>query len=139
MTNQPTVGEIMNPSVISCRVETSLREAIDQLQEHRIHALVVVDGPGSLAGVFSQTDALRAWSEGRDYERAMERPVSDFMTNEVITCMAHFDINRAASLLTNHKIHRLVVVEERNDGRVWPIGVLSQTDLVRKMGQQDEE
>jgi CBS domain-containing protein len=138
MTNQPTVGEIMNPSVISCRVETSLREAIDLLQQHRIHALVVVDGPGSLAGVFSQTDALRAWSEGRDYERAMERPVGDFMSNEVVTCMPHFDINRAANLLTNHKIHRLVVVEERNDGRVWPIGVLSQTDLVRKMGQQSE-
>jgi CBS domain-containing protein len=137
-TVQPSVGEMMNPQVIACRAETSLREAIDLLQQHRIHALVVLEGPGSLAGVFSQTDALRAWSEGRDYERAMERPVADFMTRSVVTCMAHIELSRAAKLLTANKIHRLVVVEERNDGRVWPIGVLSQTDLVRKMGEQSE-
>lgn len=136
MTTQITVGDVMNPDVIACRVETSLRESIDMLRTHRIHALVIVDGSGWLAGVFSQTDALRAWSEGRDYDRAMERPVEDFMTRDVITCMPHVDITRAAKLLTTHKIHRLVVVEERNDGRVWPIGVLSQTDLVRKMGEQ---
>ncbi|HYF65222.1 MAG TPA: CBS domain-containing protein [Herpetosiphonaceae bacterium] len=135
MTAQISVGEIMNGNVIACPAETGLREAIEQLQEHRIHALVVVDGPGFLAGVFSQTDALRAWSEGRDYDRAMERPVADFMTRDVVTCMAHVDVGRAAKLLTQHKIHRLVVVEERNDGRVWPIGVLSQTDIVRKMGE----
>jgi len=135
MTAQISVGEIMNGNVISCRAETGLREAIDLLQEHRIHALVVVDGPGQLAGVFSQTDALRAWSEGRDYDRAMERPVADFMTRDVVTCMSHVDVARAAKLLTQHKVHRLVVVEERNDGRVWPIGVLSQTDIVRKMGE----
>ncbi len=134
MSDHPTtVGEIMNPHVISCTSDTTLREAIDMLQQHRIHALVVVEGPGYLAGVFSQTDALRAWRQGLDYEQSMASPVGEFMTKSVITCMSHVDMTRAASMLTEHKIHRLVVVEERNDGRVWPVGVISQTDIVRQL------
>lgn len=133
MTTQATVGEIMNPDVISCTADTSLSEAIDMLQQHRIHGLVVVQDPGYLAGVFSQTDALRAWREGHDYETSMQRPVSDFMTKDVITCEANTDVIGAAQLLTQHKIHRLVVVEQRSDGQTWPIGVLSQTDIVRKL------
>jgi len=136
MTAQLTVGDTMNAEVISCRTETSLREAITLLQGNRIQALVVVDGPGSLAGVFSQTDALGAWSRGLDYERSMDSPVGEFMTRDVITCMPHVDLSRAANLLTSNRIHRLVVVEERNDGRVWPIGVLSRTYIVRKLGEE---
>lgn len=136
MTAQSTAGDTMNPHVIGCSADTPLREAIELLQKHRIHALVVTDGPGALAGVFSQTDALRAWSQGREYEQSMSQPVSEFMTRDVVTCMPHMDLVRAAQLLTKHKIHRLVVVEERNDGRVWPVGVLSQTDLVRKLSEE---
>ena len=128
-----TVSEIMNPHVISCPSDTPMREAIDLLLHHRIHALVVVEGPGYLAGVFSQTDALRAWRQGLDYEQSMNSPVGEFMTKSVVTCMAHLDMTRAAKLLTDHKIHRLIVVEERNDGRIWPVGVLSQTDIVRQL------
>ena len=136
MTAQSTAGDSMNSNVIGCTTETSLREAIELLQKHRIHALVVTDAPGALAGVFSQTDALRAWSQGIAYDRAMDQPVSEFMTRDVITCMPHTDLVKAAQILTKHKIHRLVVVEERNDGRVWPVGVLSQTDLVRKLSEE---
>ena len=136
MTAQRVVGDIMNHSVISCSAATPLQEAIDLLQNERIHALVVVDGPGYLAGIFSQTDALRAWRAGSDYQGSMEQPVGEVMTRSVVTCMAHIDVSRAARMLTQHKIHRLVVVEERNDGRVWPIGVLSQTDIVRELGEE---
>ena len=128
-----TVGDIMNPYVISCTSDTTMRDVIDKLQQHRIHALVVVEEPGYLVGIFSQTDALRAWREGKDYEESMSNPVGNYMTKSVVTCMSHFDVTKAASLLTEHKIHRLVVVEERNDGRVWPVGVLSQTDIVRQL------
>ena len=114
----------------------------------RLAALLLALALGGCGLFPGDVDETRGWSaarlysearqnlEGRDYERAMQRPVADFMTRSVVTCMAHVELARAAKLLTNHKIHRLVVVEERNDGRVWPVGVLSQTDLVRNMGEQ---
>jgi CBS domain-containing protein len=125
------VSDIMHEGVIAVPAETSVHEAIALMQQHRIHAVVVVDGPGYLAGIVSQTDCLRAWREGSTYEQVMNGPVSEIMTRSVVTCMPGMDLERAIKLLNRNRIHRLVVVEERNDGRFWPVGILSMTDIVR--------
>ncbi len=125
------VSDVMHHGVISCRIESTVEEAIEAMQSARIHALVVVDGPGLLAGIVSQTDCLRAWSNGLTYEAAMQGPVSTIMTRSVVTCMPGMELSRAIKLLNKHKIQRLVVVEERNDGRFWPVGILSMSDIVR--------
>lgn len=128
------VSDVMHHGVIACPVETSVEDAIALMQSNRIHALVVVDGPGYLAGIVSQTDLLRAWQGGSSYEGVMRGPVSEVMTRSVVTCMPEMELDRAVQLLNRHRIHRLVVVEERNDGRFWPVGILSMSDLVRTMG-----
>ena len=127
------VRDVMHEGVISCPIETTVAEALDLMQSNRIHAVAVVDGPGYLAGIASQTDLLRAWKEGSSFEDVMSGPVSAIMTESVVTCMPGMELERAIKLLNSHRIHRLIVVEERNDGRFWPIGVLSLTDLVRSM------
>ena len=127
------VQDVMHSGVISCPSETPVEEAIHLMQSNRIHALVVVEGPGYLAGVVSQTDLLRAWQDGSHYEQTMRGPVSQVMTTSVVSCMPDMELGRAIKLLNRHHIQRLVVVEERNDGRFWPIGILSLSDLVRAM------
>jgi CBS domain-containing protein len=125
------VGDIMHQGTVSVPAETSVAEAIALMQQHRIHAIVVVDGPGYLAGIISQTDCLRAWGAGSDYHEVMRGPVSAVMTRSVVTCMPDMQLERAIRLINRNHIHRLVVVEERNDGRFWPVGVLSMSDIVR--------
>jgi CBS-domain-containing membrane protein len=132
------VRDVMHIGVISCRVETSVSEAMHLMQTNRIHALVVVDGGGWMAGIVSQTDLLKAWETGSSYEEVMQGAVGNVMTTSVITCMPNMELNRAIRLLNRHRIHRLVVVEERNDGRFWPIGILSLTDLVLAMEADGE-
>ncbi|HWQ12768.1 MAG TPA: CBS domain-containing protein [Roseiflexaceae bacterium] len=129
------VRDVMHAGVISCPSETPVEEALRVMQANRIHALVVVDGPGYLAGIVSQTDLLRAWQDGSTYEKVMRGPVSTIMTASVVSCMPDMELGRAIKLLNRHRIHRLVVVEERNDGRFWPVGILSMTDLVRAMDE----
>jgi CBS domain-containing protein len=127
------VRDVMHYGVISCPSETPVDEAMRLMQTHRIHALVVVDGPGYLAGIVSQTDLLKAWQDGSTYEQVIHGPVGNVMTKSVVSCMPDMDLGRAIKLLNRNHIHRLVVVEERNDGRFWPVGILSMTDLVRDM------
>jgi crotonyl-CoA carboxylase/reductase len=129
------VRDIMHHGVISCPAETSVEEAVHTMQERRIHAIVVVDGPGYLAGIVSQTDLMTAWQDGSTYEKVMHGPVSEVMTKSVVSCMPEMDLDRAIKLLNRNHIHRLVVVEERNDGRFWPVGILSMTDIVRFLEQ----
>jgi crotonyl-CoA carboxylase/reductase len=127
------VRDIMHEGVISCPAETPVEEAVRTMSERRIHAIVVVDGPGYLAGIVSQTDLMGAWQDGSTYEKIMHGPVGDVMTRSVVSCMPEMELDRAIKLLNRNHIHRLVVVEERNDGRFWPVGILSMTDIVRHL------
>jgi CBS domain-containing protein len=106
------------------------------MSERRIHAIVVIDGPGYLAGIVSQTDLMSAWQDGSNYQKVMHSSVGDVMTRSVVSCMPDMELDRAIKMLNRNQIHRLVVVEERNDGRFWPVGILSMTDIVRYLENQ---
>ncbi len=138
------VSEVMNPSVISISDEASLGEAMELMDKHRISALVVVDHSGHMVGVITQTDILRAWSEGSDYTTLMRSPLSQYMTRDVLSCASHKPLDYAMQLLNQHQIRRLVVVETLDGGRfvtdrMRPVGILSQTDIVRALVSQRDE
>ena len=143
-----SVADVMNTSVITVSEEASLREALSLMHDNQISALVVVDHSGYMVGVISQTDLLRAWQEGSDYAALENTPVGKYMTRDVISCAPHRSLDYAMQLLDQHQIRRLVVVETRDGGRfvtdrMKPVGILSQTDIVRALvgqfGQNQSE
>lgn len=132
------VSDVMNTSVITISEEAPLSEAIDTLRNKRISALVVVGHSGHMVGVISQTDLLRAWQASTDNPEVMQSAVNSYMTRDVISCAPHKSLDYAMRLLNKHKIHRLVVVETHDGGRfvsdrMMPVGILSQTDIVRSL------
>ncbi len=139
------VADVMNSSVISVSDEASLDEAINTMHNNRISALVVTDHSGHMVGLISQTDLLRAWQEGKA-SNLSEQTVGQYMTRDVISCAPHKPLTYAIELLNQHRVHRLVVVETHDGGRfvtdrMMPIGILSQTDIVRALigqGSTDE-
>jgi acetoin utilization protein AcuB len=54
------VGEIMTHAPETATAETPLAEAADRMADRRIGCLPVVDDDGRLAGILTETDALRA-------------------------------------------------------------------------------
>lgn len=54
------VRDLMTPEPETVRAETPLAEAADRMADRRVGCLPVVDERGRLAGLFSETDALRA-------------------------------------------------------------------------------
>jgi CBS domain-containing protein len=132
------VADAMNANVISISEEASLSDAIEQLRQNKISALVVVDHSGHMVGVISQTDLLRAWKESSGSSSVMHSPVSQYMTRDVVSVAPHKTLDYAMRTLNEHHIHRLVVVETRDGGRfvtdrMMPVGILSQTDIVRAL------
>jgi CBS domain-containing protein len=139
------VADVMNPSVISVSDEATLEEAIEKMRANRISALVVTDHSGHMVGVISQTDLIRAWQEGAKAD-SINQSVSQYMTRDVISCAPHKPLSYAMHVLNQHRIHRLVVVETHDGGRfvtdrMIPVGILSQTDIVRALAKdvQPEE
>ena len=132
-----TVGDLMAVDPIVVRANASLSEAASLLDHHHVHGLPVVDGSGSLVGVLSQTDLIRARATEYLWANWPGLAVRHLMTSPAITVTRSTPIPLAAATMEKHHIHRLVVVAD--DDAQLPIGVLSTTDLVHSIVEATEE
>jgi CBS domain-containing protein len=125
-----TVGEVMHTGVITCSLGTSIPEVARLMTQHDISTIPVVDEGGHLAGIITRTDlvTLRAYE---DYWREMK--AMNVMVSVVATITADKTVAEASKLMTDQKIHRLIVVDIDEKMHARPIGVISQTDVVRDM------
>ena len=132
-----TVGDLMAVDPIVVRANASLSEAAALLDHHHVHGLPVVDGSGSLVGVVSQTDLIRARATEYLWANWPGLAVRHLMTSPAITVTRSTPIPLAAATMEKHHIHRLVVVAD--DDEQLPIGVLSTTDLVHSIVEATED
>lgn len=123
------VRDVMHRKVISCRVDTPLKEVAGRLDSEGINALVVVDETGDLSGIVSQTDLVKAWDG--EWENMV---AEDVMTSDVVTIVGDIPVLAAVELMVDNQIHRVVITQGGLAPR-RPVGVLSMTDVVREMAQ----
>jgi CBS domain-containing protein len=123
-----TVGDLMALDPIVIRANASLDDAAELLDRNHISGLPVVDGSGSLVGVVSQTDLVRARSTQYLWANWPGLAVRHLMTSPAVTVHRSTPLVIAAARMERQHIHRLVVVAD--DDETLPIGILSMTDLV---------
>jgi CBS-domain-containing membrane protein len=123
------VRDVMHRKVISCRVDTPLKDVARRMDAERINALVVVDEGGDLAGVVSQTDLVKV--SDQDWEKMV---AEDVMTVDVVTIVADIPVLAAVELMVDNQVHRLVITQGGLAPR-RPVGVLSMTDVIREMAK----
>jgi CBS domain-containing protein len=121
-----------NPIVI--RADASLTDAAALMDEHHVHGVPVVDHDGTLVGVLSQTDLIRARSTEYLWSNWPGLAVRHLMTSPAMTVHRSTPLIVAARKMEQHQIHRLVVVEDGDD--TSPIGVLSMTDLIHALAEE---
>ncbi|MFL5130552.1 MAG: CBS domain-containing protein [Microvirga sp.] len=102
----------------------SLSEAARVLAERRIGALLIVDGDRPVTGIISERDIVRAVAVHG--AKALDEPVSRFMTEKVVTCTGETSINDVMELMTQQKFRHIPVVES---GRLS--GIVSIGDVVK--------
>lgn len=131
--SEKLVRDWMHPGVITCRPDTSIQRVAETLDEKDISALVVVNENGDAVGVISRTDLVNARFIQPYLKHWPGMAAEHLMSKPVITVAPDESIAEAARMLHDRRIHRLVVVEER-DGHRKPVGILSVTDLARHVG-----
>jgi CBS-domain-containing membrane protein len=65
---EPTVGDLMNPDVISLYAEDPAMAAVDEMAKRDIHRIVVLDQENQLAGIVTPMDVLRALANGQRFD-----------------------------------------------------------------------
>lgn len=118
--------------VISCDVDTPVRDAVRLLAGRRIGAVPVMDN-GSLAGIFSERDVLYRMAE--EGALCLDRRVGDIMTAPPITVEKSAKVDEALGLMTRRRIRHLPVTE---NGAMC--GFISIGDLVKsRMDEVEHE
>lgn len=100
------------------------------LADRRIGA-VLVRQEGKVVGVFSERDVVRGLA--RHGAQSLERPVSDLMTHDVITCKPLESVHDVMERMTARRIRHLPVVD---NGQL--IGIVSIGDLVKERIEEAE-
>ena len=65
---EATVGDVMNPEVISLYAEDPAMAAVNEMAKRSIHRIVVLDGDSNLAGIVTPMDVVRALARGDRFD-----------------------------------------------------------------------
>lgn len=118
------VADLMSLEPIVVDESDSIANVDAVLRDYGISGVPVINRHGTIVGVYSLTDALRLKDINPDALRRYS--ISDVMTRPAITVDREVSLQDAARLMMDHRVHRLVAVDEA--GR--PVGVLSAMDFV---------
>jgi len=123
-----------SPVVATITQTATLRQAIDQLTERRIGALVVSGDGRKIEGIISERDIVRAASTSGP--TALDGRVGSVMSTDVVTCSAGDGVDRLMALMTERRIRHLPVVDER--GHL--AGIVSIGDVVKaRLSELEQE
>ncbi|MFN3670115.1 MAG: CBS domain-containing protein [Brevundimonas sp.] len=120
------VAEILREkgeAVYAIEPDLPLTDACVELDRLRVGALMICDGD-RVVGVLSERDVVRAIA--RDGQPAMDRPVSVYMTADVIFAAPGESVAILMGRMTDRRIRHLPVLQ---DGRL--AGVISIGDVVK--------
>lgn len=90
----------------------------------RTGAVILVDGEGRLAGLFTDSDLARLLEQS--YQHSLERPISELMTRDPHCLAEESTLSQAVEVLSEYKVSELPVID--GDGR--PVGLIDITDVI---------
>ncbi len=148
------IRDVMREPVITCQINDTIRTVASSLKQHDISGMPVMDGD-QLAGIVTESDVLNllelpehrrnlwlpspleiieiplreliGWEEAKKaLEDVGEKPVHTIMTKRMHTISPDDSIEDASTMMVNHRINRLPVIE--NDK---VIGIVTRGDIIR--------
>ena len=122
--NVATILKQKGGGVFTTTSDKSLLGIANLLAEHGIGCIVIVEDDDKITGIVSERDLLRAIIQAGP--KALEEPVSDFMTKTVITARKSDTVDQLMTEMTTRRFRHMPVVE-----RDRLIGLVSIGDLVK--------
>lgn len=122
--NVETILRNKGNRVATIRPEATVADAVKQLNQERIGALVVSENGHGVDGILSERDIVMAL--GDHGAELLSRPVSAIMTRNVITCAPGDTVAELMAEMTSRRIRHFPVI---SDGRLC--GIVSIGDLVK--------
>ena len=149
------VGGIMSSKVVSVSPDTTVRAIAGLLVDNDIDGVPVVNASGQVVGMVTESDLIvrnanlhfprflqimdaRIFLESpRHFDEEVRRMLGtnaiEVMSSPAMVVGPEDDIERAATIMMEKRVHALPVVE---NGKL--VGIVSRSDLVRLMAKDEE-
>jgi CBS domain-containing protein len=121
----PTCSEVMTANPTCCTPHESAQQAAQLMRSENVGSIPVIENQSSkqLVGIVTDRDlALKVVAEGR---AADQTHLHDVMTANPVFCRAEDDLGRALSLMAEHQVRRIPVVNDANQ----VVGIIAQADV----------
>ena len=119
------VRDYMTRELITIPADTEIAQAVHLLIEHDISGLLVSDGAGGVAGVFTERDCIAVAAEAGYYEE-WGGPVANYMSTPVESVGPDDNLIDVAMRMATSPHRRFPVVD---GGKL--VGLLSRRDVMR--------
>ncbi len=116
------VRQIMEDSVVTVSPASSTMAVAELLSEHNFGSVPVTETDGTLRGLVTEFDLLKAVEQGRDLR---EVAVSEIMTRDVVTTTEEMPLMSLIHLLQERHLIRVPVVKEHK-----LVGMVARRDVV---------
>jgi len=123
-TVKEVIGDVKR-EIISINKNKTVADAVTQLVENEIGAIVVVDDDGKPAGLFTERDVLKCWKRKGD-RHFKDIKIAEVMTTNLIIVEIDDDLCYVISIMIKNRIRHLPVVEESKI-----VSMLSIRDVVK--------
>jgi len=110
--------------VVTVTSDATLSEAARLMARRHIGAVVVKGRDGSIAGIFSERDLVRAIAD--ESVAALAKPVGSRMTRDVTTCFEFDTIEELMETMTRGRFRHMPVVDDDQ-----LVGIVSIGDVVK--------
>jgi CBS domain-containing protein len=121
----------MTQNPVYCLPGDMAIKAAELMKTGNIGSILVVEDEQTrtLVGIVTDRDlALKIVAEGRD---AASTKVEAVMTQEVVTCHAEDDLQKALDAMADHQLRRIPIVD--NDNKI--LGIIAQADVATRVDQ----
>ncbi len=151
------VKDVMNPNIIFCKPDNTIREAAKILKENNVSGAPVLEGE-ELVGIISEADLLKllilpekgglwlpspfevievpirellGWEETKKMLSDVgSTKIEEIMTKDVHTISSEASVEEASEHMIRHRINRLPVTE---DNRL--VGIVTRGDIIQGLAK----
>ena len=113
------IANLMNTTIISAQKHDSIAKIRSIFSEKKISSVAIVNGENEPIGIVSPKDLVNT-------EHPNEAPVSSVMKSKVHVIPQYNNVDIAARIMRNKKVHHLLVTHEKK-----LVGIISSFDLLK--------
>jgi CBS domain-containing protein len=100
--------EIMTSAVVTAGAETSASEVAQQMRDHNVGSVVIVEPDGFPIAMITDRDlAMRVLADGSD----PDTPIGKRVSRPLVSGDPEMELEEAAALMVQHRVRRLPVVD----------------------------